>query len=49
MENDIINYSNQNNNLFSSNPKNIEFLYDIIEDSYSDHTLDNTFCTFKIN
>ena len=47
MENDIINYSNQNNNLFSSNPKNIEFLYDIIEDSYSDHTLDNTFCTFK--
>ena len=36
-----------NNILFKSNPKNIIFSNDIVEDSYSDYTLDNTFCIFQ--
>ena len=40
-------YKNTNNNNFKSNPKNIQFFSDIIEDSYSDCTLDNTFCLFQ--
>ncbi len=36
-----------NNNFFKSNPNNIEYISDIIDDSYSDHTLDNTFCIFQ--
>ena len=46
MENEFI-LSEQNNILFHSNPQDIEFKYDIITDSYSDHTLDNTFCIFN--
>ena len=43
-----INAINANNSkLFKSNPAKIEFLNDIIEDSYSDYTLDNTFCIFQ--
>ncbi len=33
--------------LFDSNPKNIELLFDITEDSYTHHSLDNTFTIFK--
>ena len=29
------------------NPKNIQFLKDLTKDSYSDYTLDNTFCLFN--
>ena len=29
------------------NPKNIQFLKEITKDSYSDYTLDNTFCVFN--
>ena len=29
------------------NPKNIQFLKDLTKDSYSDYTLDNTFCVFN--
>ena len=38
---------NQNEVLFDSNPQDIEFINNLVEDSYSDHTLDNTFCVFK--
>ena len=49
MENDLSfhNIINEKNILFNSNPKDIEFSNDLIEDSYSDYTLDNTFCVFK--
>ena len=36
-----------NNDLFKSNPNNIEYVSDLIDESYSDHTLDNSFCVFK--
>ena len=41
------NNTNGNNILFKSNPQDIEFFNDLIEESYADHTLENTFCVFK--
>ena len=46
MENNLI-LLNQNEVLFDSNPQDIKFNINLAEDSYSDHTLDNTFCIFK--
>ena len=45
--NTIYNNINDKNIIFNSNPKDIHFYKDLIEDSYSDYTLDNTFCIFK--
>ena len=39
--------TNENSILFKSNPQDIEFFNDLIEESYADHTLENTFCVFK--
>ena len=46
MENNLFSLE-QNEVLFDSNPQDIEFINNLVEDSYSDHTLDNTFCVFK--
>ena len=44
----MISYNNLNqSNLFYSNPKNIQFLKNLINDSYSAVDLDNTFTLFK--
>ena len=37
----------ESKDMFSSNPKEIQIFKDLLEDSYSDYTLDNSFCVFK--
>ena len=37
----------ESKDMFISNPKEIKILKDLIQDSYSDYTLDNSFCVFK--
>ena len=46
INNDIINHNNDNID-GSSNPKNIEFLADIVKDSFSHYDLDNSFSVFN--
>jgi hypothetical protein len=42
----ITNKKNFSEIIFNSNPKDIAFLENLTDDSYSDILLDNTFCVF---
>ena len=46
--NNIMNINSLNENYFDSNPNNLLFLKNLVEDSYSEICLDNTFSIFYL-